>query len=304
MEFGFREIGILVGAILIAAVLFDGWRRTRQSKKGDLPFKFPTDSTEERADPLMPGQDPVQQDIFHEDLVEPDLLGSITDPDLGLDDISEPRPVSGGSIQGFDEPSAPSPMTPPRPPIMATQPVSAPEPITAPDDGLSEGIIGQPRPKPAQAPTPAATEQPIQADVLTVFVRPQKGVFKGVELRNALVSMGLSYGDRSLYHRHSGSGRDVLYSVANASAEGTFPEGAMEGFTSPGVLLLIELSNHPDPEHGFEEMISSARQMGRRLGAEVLDSNQQPLQLSFLTAAKARVKEVAKQQRNGAGTLG
>lgn len=301
MEFGFREIGILVGAILIAAVLYDGWRRTRQSKKGDLPFKFPTDASDDHPDPLMPGQEPVQQDIFHEDLVEPEFLPE-PDLDLGLDDISEPRPVSGGGIQGFDEPApapaAPSPMIPPRPPTIT------PEPSSDRDDGVSEGIIGKPRPKASTPPEPEVAEAPIPSDVLTVFVRPQKGVFKGVELRNALVSMGLSYGDRALYHRHSGSGRDVLYSVANASAEGTFPEGAMEGFTSPGVLLLIELSNHPDPEHGFEEMISSARQMGRRLGAEVLDSNQQPLQLSFLTAAKAQVKKVAKQQRNGAGTLG
>lgn len=306
-----REWGILLGAIAIIAVLYDGWRRTRQARGSDLPFKFPSDeknAAEGAVDPLMPSAPLVQPDFFHETLNDVDDTSGVSDLDLTDGAVSAPRPKArSGSVPGFgDEPLedySPSPITPPKPSISV---VSEPEPEPAPaGETIGTDFISAPRPKaPTPATQPAADVAPIASDVLTIFVRPAKGLFKGVELRNALVSMGLNFGERDLYHRHSGSGRDVLYSVANASAEGTFPEGAMEGFTSPGVILLIELTGHPDPEHGFEEMVSSARQMGRRLGAEVLDSNQQPLQVNFLSQAKAQVKAIAKKQRNGAGTLG
>jgi len=316
LEFGMREWGILIGGIAVVAVLFDGWRRTRQAKSGDLPFDFPGDKADvddSRSDPLLQDEQLIQPDIFNAELdLDSDTIGKTGDLDLG--DISAPRRKSAsGGVAGYDEPETsfapptPTPASTRAPVAPATQPSSPLVPPTPPVSSgpAEEGIVSAPRKKvaqPAQAPEPTA--QPMATDVVTLFVRPAKGVLKGVELRNALVSMGLSYGERELYHRHSGSGREVLYSVANASAEGTFPEGAMEGFTSPGVIMLMELKNHPDPEHGFEEMVSSARQMSRRLGADVLDSHQQPLQVAFLTQAKAMVKQVAKAQRTGTSSLG
>ncbi len=309
-----REWGILLGTIAVLAVLYDGWRRTRQAKGSDLPFEFPSDKdpAEGSADPLMPTAPLVQPDFFHEDLNDVDDPSGAGGIDLTDGDVSKPRPKapSTGGIPSFgdDDPAdyAPSPITPPTPPVAVVPEADIALPKSAPEgETIGSDFVSAPRPKaPTPATNPAADAAEIASDVLTIFVRPSKGLFKGVDLRNALVSMGLSYGERELYHRHSGGSREVLYSVANASAEGSFPEGAMEGFTSPGVIMLIELTGHPDPEHGFEEMVSSARQMGRRLGAEVLDSNQQPLQVTFLSEAKAQVKAIAKKQRNGAGTLG
>ncbi|MGB0958245.1 MAG: cell division protein ZipA C-terminal FtsZ-binding domain-containing protein, partial [Litorivicinus sp.] len=202
---------------------------------------------------------------------------------------SEPRVGSIDDLPGLDaEPQI----------VDDATALSVDEPDPIPD--ASGEWVGKPRIKKA-APVVAAEPEPagIAPDLVTLFVTPKQGVFKGVDLRNALVSMGLSLGDRDLYHRHSGSGRDVLYSVANATPEGVFPQGAMEGFTSPGVILLMELRGHGDPEHGFEEMVSSARQMSRRLKAEVLDSHQHPLQLEFINDAKAQVKAYAKAMRQG-----
>ena len=309
-----REWGILIGGIAVIAVLFDGWRRTRQSKSSNLPFDFPGDKEggdAQQPDPLLNDDRLTQPDIFNTEMdFDAEPIGKTGDLDLG--DISQPRPKgNSGSVAGFDDP-APSQSTPPPSPMVPPTPVSpsiAPSPMTPPTPPLAsatseEGIVSAPRPKVARESQPQPEKQAISNEVLTLFVRPNKGVLKGVELRNALVSMGLSYGERELYHRHSGSGREVLYSVANASSEGTFPEGSMEGFTSPGVIMLMELKGHPDPEHGFEEMVSSARQMSRRLRADVLDSHQQPLQVAFLSEAKALVKQVAKAQRTGASSLG
>ena len=147
---------------------------------------------------------------------------------------------------------------------------------------------------PAEPETPTNEPQaPLASDVLLMFVETQKGVFKGVDLRNALVAMGLSYGEQSLYHRHSGGSREVLYTVANASSEGSFPERRWRSFTSPGVVIMMDLSQHADPEHGFEEMVSSARQMCRRLSAELLDSDP--------TAIRKRVLGVISKSRKRTG---
>ena len=309
MEFGLREWGILLGVIAVIAVLYDGWRRTRQSSGDDLPFKFPNDEgADEKRDPLTT-PDNFQPDIFKP---EPDFdsadIGKTGDLDFG--DISPPRPKNTSSVPAFDadpepaatpiQPPVPSPMNPTTPPT-PTESIE-PEVVFDENDGMHVGgdYVSAPRPKvsPAEPETPPNEPQaPLASDVLVMFVRPQKGVFKGVDLRNALVAMGLSYGEQSLYHRHSGGSREVLYTVANASSEGSFPEGTMEGFTSPGVVIMMDLSQHADPEHGFEEMVSSARQMCRRLSADLLDSNQQPLEKEFLASSRNRVKELAKARR-------
>ena len=297
MEFGLREWAILFGFIAIGFVLWDGVRRSRSASKYKLPFKM---TPQEKTSDVLMTPEPVQQDIFHEELV--DVAGGKMQPmdlDFGLDDEvgavrdkSPSEPTEPALDFDVDE-RPPSPVSTPAPAAVVDKPADVLKP-----DANGEWV-SEPRVKPRAPVQESRSTSVISDELVTLFVTPKQGVFKGVDLRNALVSMGLSLGDRDLYHRHSGSGREVLYSVANATPEGVFPQGAMEGFTSPGVILLMELKGHSDPEHGFEEMVSSARQMSRRLKADVLDSHQHPLQLEFINAAKTQVKAYAKKIRQG-----
>lgn len=309
MEFGLREWAILIGFVAIGLVLWDGFRRSRGNDRYKLPFNMgPNKRGRDSDQTAMPESDPLtqpemrQRELFGEELVDVETTKHTDlEVDLGFDDdgLSSPR-VKDPSAPVYEPDLGDLEKTEPYQPAAAATPtpVESAEPSfveTVPGEGISK-----PRIKKVTSAAPAATEETKIGDVVTVFVIPKNGgVFKGVELRNALVAMGLSIGDRDLYHRHTGNGRDVLYSVADASESGTFPQGAMEGFTSRGLILLIELQGHTDPEHGFEEMISSARQMSRRLKADVLDSRQQPLQLDFINEAKVQVKAYARKLRQG-----
>ena len=193
-------------------MLYDGWRRTRQSSSDDLPFKFPNDDdADEKRDPLTT-PDHFQPDIFKP---EPDFdsadIGKTGDLDFG--DISPPRPKNTASVPAFDadpepaaapvQPPVPSPMNPIAPPTPAES--MEPEVVFDENDGMHVGgdYVSAPRPKvspaePTFRPMSLRRRWPVTSCVL---MRPQKGVFKGVDLRSALVAMGLSYGEQSLYHR-------------------------------------------------------------------------------------------------------
>jgi len=104
--------------------------------------------------------------------------------------------------------------------------------------------------------------------------------FVGYELLQALLSNGMRYGDMNLFHRHqevSGKG-PVLFSLANASEEGTFEIQKMGAFSAKGLCLFMHLSgnNHIDGQR-FDMMLSTAKQLASDLKGLLLDENQQKI---------------------------
>ena len=100
--------------------------------------------------------------------------------------------------------------------------------------------------------TPAEVHDPEK--IITLFVLAPTGVpFRGSFLMEAMSEAGLQYGDMQIFHRiEKQAGRDdTLFSVANIVEPGTFEPNRMDGFATPGVVLILQLPGPADAIKAF-----------------------------------------------------
>lgn len=110
--------------------------------------------------------------------------------------------------------------------------------------------------------------------LMMYLLAPRDNQFIGYELLQALLSNGMRFGDMSLFHRHqeaSGKG-PVLFSLANASEDGTFEIQKMGAFATRGLCLYMHLSgNRVIDGERFTLMLNTAKQLALDLDARLLD---------------------------------
>ncbi|MEH3024303.1 MAG: cell division protein ZipA [Pseudomonas oryzihabitans] len=273
MDMGLREWLIIIGVIVIAGILFDGWRR--MSGKGKLKFKL---------------DQSLSNHPEHED-EEPEIVGPtrvVEQKEPSLDDPGEPTPPRATQRKRREEPSADS------------------FDLSADDDSLgglaadSEEVAARGRDKPRkEKPVSAkpAEREPVAESagggssggalapvdevlVINVISRDEKG-FAGPALLQNILESGLRFGDMDIFHRHesmSGNG-EVLFSMANAVRPGTFDLDAIDDFHTPAVSFFLGLPGPRHPKQAFDLMVAAARKLSSELNGELKDE-----QRSVMTA--------------------
>lgn len=117
-------------------------------------------------------------------------------------------------------------------------------------------------------------------DVVSLMVKssPEKS-YAGYELLQALLSSGLRFGKMNIFHRyqHANNTNAVLFSLASAVKPGTFEMPKMGGFSTPALMLFMQVSTQKDPANAFEAMLETARQLVDDLEGEICDDQRQPL---------------------------
>jgi cell division protein ZipA len=101
--------------------------------------------------------------------------------------------------------------------------------------------------------------------------------YYGYELLQTLLSYGLRYGKRNIFHRYeqkTGRG-DVMFSLASAIKPGTFDLQKMGNFSCPGLVLFMTMDDAKDPMKAFELMLETADHLVEDLGGNVLDEHRQ-----------------------------
>lgn len=103
--------------------------------------------------------------------------------------------------------------------------------------------------------------------------------FSGPEILEVAESCGLRPGDMDIFHclDEFDDGTRIYFSMANMVKPGSFPFEAMEGFTTPGMMLFAQLEGYPEDLTILEEMIATARKLANTLGGDVLDDTRRPL---------------------------
>jgi cell division protein ZipA len=129
--------------------------------------------------------------------------------------------------------------------------------------------------------------------VLIYLVAKEGKQFVGYELLQALLSVGMRFGDMDIFHRHqesSGKG-PVLFSLASASESGTFDIHKMGAFTGRGLCLYMHLSGSPTIDNDrFHLMIKTAYELSEDLDADLLDSERCPLSQQSLVAYQSLIQ--------------
>ncbi len=135
--------------------------------------------------------------------------------------------------------------------------------------------------------------------IILHLVAPVDYPFGGYELLQSLLSNGLRYGDRNIFHRHeTKTGRGcILFSLASLNKPGTFELSKMGSFSCPGLALFMLLKNVPDPMSAFDTLLETARQLTEDLGGEIWDEQRQPLNMDKVAQMRARIRHFEESQR-------
>ncbi|QGH44019.1 cell division protein ZipA [Pseudomonas veronii] len=266
MEIGLREWLIVIGIIVIAGILFDGWRRMRGGK-GKLKFRLDRNLSN------LP-----DDDGSAELLGPPRVLDTHKEPQLDEHDL----PSMSAPVREAREPSSKRGK---RGSAAAAEPHQGDLNLGV-DDGPSFSSRDDdfPDESPAKsAPRQSVNDQPAAEEVLVISVicRDAAG-FKGPALLQNILESGLRFGEMDIFHRHesmAGNG-EVLFSMANAVKPGTFDLDDIDLFSTPAVSFFLGLPGPRHPKQAFDVMVAAAR----KLSQEVSNGELKDDQRSVLTA--------------------
>lgn len=270
MEFGLREWLIVIGIIVIAGILFDGWRRMRGGK-GKLKFKL------DRSFANLPDDD--------------------SDPDL----LSPPRVVERNRDPSFDEEDLPSLSARELNRRRGGEPqqgdlnLGLEEPVPTLLSPVEQDDDAAPK---AQAKSPEKELPPVEEVlVINVIARDEEG-FKGPALLQNILESGLRFGEMDIFHRHesmAGNG-EVLFSMANALKPGTFDLDDIEGFSTRAVSFFLGLPGPRHPKQAFDVMVAAARKLAHELGGELKDDQRSVLTAQTIEHYRQRIVEFERRQ--------
>ncbi|MGO4320260.1 cell division protein ZipA [Pseudomonas sp. KB_12] len=271
MEIGLREWLIVIGIIVIAGILFDGWRRMRGGK-GKLKFRL------DRSLSNLPDED---------DSAE--LLG----PPRVLDTHKEPQ------LDEHDLPSMSAPAREPRESGSKRGKRNS-EPSQG-DLNLNLDLDGGPSFSSRDSDFPdenkasSADKDQAQAEevlVISVICRDPAG-FKGPALLQNILESGLRFGEMDIFHRHesmAGNG-EVLFSMANAVKPGVFDLDDIDHFSTPAVSFFLGLPGPRHPKQAFDVMVAAARKLSQELNGELKDDQRSVLTAQTIEHYRQRIVE-------------
>ncbi|QLC72156.1 cell division protein ZipA [Pseudomonas sp. LPB0260] len=270
MEFGLREWLIVIGIIVIAGILFDGWRRMRGGK-GKLKFKLDRSlvgGVDDDGDPDLLGPPRVVERHQEPSLDEHDLP-AMSARESNRRRSAEPR--QGDLNLGLEEP--------------------VPTLLNPVEQDAAETHNGA---KKAVAKEPAAVEEVL---VINVVARDGEG-FKGPALLQNILESGLRFGEMDIFHRHesmAGNG-EVLFSMANALKPGTFDLDDIEGFSTRAVSFFLGLPGPRHPKQAFDVMVAAARKLAHELNGELKDDQRSVMTSQTIEHYRQRIVEFERKQ--------
>ena len=271
MDFGLREWLMVIGLLVIAGILFDGWRRMG----GRSRIRFKLERNLKGMDDA-PGHDELlgpPRVIGRGEREEPSLGDDFPDADIETYTGRPPQQVG----LDLDEP------------VLQTAETADPQPTT--DNTWSAGSVTA-TDETVSAPT--AEEPPPVEEVLVINVvaRSEEG-FPGAAMQQSVMESGLRYGDMNIYHRHesmTGNG-DVLFSMANALNPGTFDPDELEHTHIRAVSFFMGLPGPRHPKQALDLMIASARKLAQELGGDLKDESRSVLTAQTIEHYRQRIAE-------------
>ena len=280
MEIGLREWLIVIGIIVIAGILFDGWRRMRGGK-GKLKFRLdrsfsnlPDDEEPSSAEVLGP---PRVLDTHKEpQLDEHDLPSMSASPRDNVRENAREAKRSNSDKKRKGEPQQGD----------LNLDMGGPSLFTGRDDDF-----------PDDKPTHIITEEkdlpPVEEVlVISVISRSESG-FKGPALLQNILESGLRFGEMDIFHRHesmAGNG-EVLFSMANAVKPGVFDLDDIDHFSTRAVSFFLGLPGPRHPKQAFDVMVAAARKLAHELDGELKDDQRSVMTAQTIEYYRQRIVE-------------
>ena len=241
----FRLVLLLLGVVVIAVIVWDGYRKKR--KESDKAVEF----NQEALDEMMDSRD---QGGF-------DLNG------VGLSRI-----IGDDDFIVMDEPLVAS-----RDDDLVFADTDIDQIIIDDDTAIDDGSMIASQQQPDEETTSANAEPELIISI-SIIARSEDG-FVGEKLLHCMLSRGLRFGDMNIFHRHkntSGSG-GVQFSLANAVKPGTFDLDDMSSFQTRGVTMFMMLPGPKQPLKSYKLMLDTAQHLASELNGQLVDSSRSAL---------------------------
>ncbi|MCX2890907.1 MULTISPECIES: cell division protein ZipA [Pseudomonas] len=287
MEIGLREWLIVIGIIVIAGILFDGWRRMRGGK-GKLKFRL------DRSYSNLPDEEGASAEVLGPSRV----LDTHKEPELDESDL----PSLSASAR--DREREPKPAKASKRAKRATAAADAQQGdlnLSAeprePDlfaDSDEDFAADNTRGNAAPAASSSVKELPPAEEVLVISVISRdEGGFKGPALLQNILESGLRFGEMDIFHRHesmAGHG-EVLFSMANAVKPGVFDLDDIDHFSTRAVSFFLGLPGPRHPKQAFDVMVAAARKLAHELNGELKDDQRSVLTAQTIEHYRQRIVE-------------
>ncbi|WP_213877646.1 cell division protein ZipA [Pseudomonas sp. dw_358] len=281
MEIGLREWLIVIGIIVIAGILFDGWRRMRGGK-GKLKFRLDRsfgDVADDTGSAEVLGPPRVLENA-HESPLDDHDLPSMSAP------VREAAPKRGSKAAKADSKKPESKKPDPNLKLDLDEPS-----LSTRDDFADDSqapIFG------SSTGAPELKDQPPVEEVLVISVisRDESG-FRGPALLQNILESGLRFGEMDIFHRHesmAGNG-EVLFSMANAVKPGIFDLDDIDHFSTRAVSFFLSLPGPRHPKQAFDVMVAAARKLSQELGGELKDDQRSVLTAQTIEHYRQRIVE-------------
>lgn len=305
MELSVQDWMIIVGVLLIAVVLFDGFRRVRSERRGRIRMSLnkkylnSNDGDEGFTSELPAGgartvnRDNEARSSEHQsESVDLDLEQDVP---MLMETIDED--VSADFIT----------------PLKASVDESEPRQLDLDDmvDSLAESESeieseheleleesGYDYEEESDSSTVEASEPPEVEDVFVINVTTKNEPFKGPDLLHILLACDLRYGDMNIFHRHedaNGTGA-IQFSVANGVHPGIFDLDAIDDFTSPSVSFFMSVPGPKNAMQAFDFMVETAQCLVKNLGGELCDESRSVMTRQTLDHCRQRIREFERRQ--------
>lgn len=144
----------------------------------------------------------------------------------------------------------------------------------------SPGNVGTAASMLADAEQPNLAVTPPKAPLVAYYLMADADApFLGYALLQAMLSAGLRYGQKHIFHRYTqrAGGGQILFSVASAEAPGSFDLSSMGAVNTSGLALFFEADQVEDPVFVYDLLLKTIDQLVNDLGGEVLDTAYTPL---------------------------
>lgn len=141
-------------------------------------------------------------------------------------------------------------------------------------DLIPESSIEQPK-----IDTPASRSTTRNELLVVLNIIRQGQLLQGAEVVEEAQALDLQFGRMGIYHFYGTNGprNGAVFSMANMLEPGTFDVGNIDGFTTPGLTLFMQIPGPMEGMEAFALMLGKARELAKRLHASVCDEHRSPL---------------------------
>ncbi|MNF27865.1 Cell division protein ZipA [compost metagenome] len=270
MEIGLREWLIVIGIIVIAGILFDGWRRMRGGK-GKLKFRLDRSFSNTQDE-------------------ETSSAAEVLGPPRVLDDHREPQ------LDEHDLPSMSAPVRENGKRKRTAEPAQGDLNLKLDLDEPSFSSRDTDFPdetKPVTFSNEGKEQAPVEEVLVISVISRDEGGFKGPALLQNILESGLRFGEMDIFHRHesmAGNG-EVLFSMANAVKPGVFDLDDIDHFSTRAVSFFLGLPGPRHPKQAFDVMVAAARKLAHELNGELKDDQRSVMTAQTIEHYRQRIVE-------------